>query len=364
MGIKIPDGREIYITGIRPEKIFKTGEKVSQGDIIGKMGYLYYKINKPCIAFSISKNGYADDPMLPFGLKTTFKKFVKKEITRLTKKEALEDINIFIEAIEEGYPGLYDYLITEEWETIIKNLKNQVLETISYKDFLLLLRYSLVNKIKDNHFEITTVLPMDRNEAMPTITFGFLNDSLVITNTKLSYNDYYGKRIVEVNGFSADSIKKLIINRIGKTDGFTQTPIAHNLLAWTWSGFNSITDNKKDEYLVKFANDTTIFFPALKKSKDKNSCSWSYRANWRNFFFHNTDSLTLLKIEDTIGYIGIHSFYLTEVEVDKIATFIQQFQNSSCKHIIVDIRNNAGGSDEVCAKLFSFFAQKPFIMQE
>jgi len=54
IGIKTLDGRQVYLSGSKPDKIFKTGEKVSQGDIIGKVGYLYHKINKPCI----SKGGY------------------------------------------------------------------------------------------------------------------------------------------------------------------------------------------------------------------------------------------------------------------------------------------------------------------
>ena len=365
IGIRMSDGREIHISGIKPEKIYKTGEKVSQGDIIGKVGYLYYKINKPCIAFGISKNGYSDDPMLPFGLKSTFKKFEKKQILQLTKKEALEDINVLIAAVEEGYPGLFDYLSSEAWNEIVLNLKKQIPETISYNDYYSLLKYSFINHLKDNHFVITTQLPMirDKSQDMPTVTFGFLNDSLVITNTELSYSNYYGKRILEVNGITADSIKQLI-NKIEKTDGFIQSSIDLDCLAWTWSSFNNLTDNKKNEYLVKFTNDTLIFFPTLKKSNEKNSCSWPYKALWRNFFFHNKDSLMLLRIEDSIGYIGIHSFYLTEVEVDKIAAFIKQLQESSCKHIIIDLRNNPGGDEVVRAKLFSFFAQKPFITQE
>lgn len=364
MGIKMVDGSEIHISGMKPEKVFKTGAKITQGDIIGKVGYLYYKINKPCISFSISKNGKADDPMLPFGLKSTFKKFVKKEIISLKKEEALEDINVFIEAIEEGYPGLYDYLTSDEWEVLVINLKKQISEKIAYDDFYSLLKYSFVNRIKDNHFAVTTRLPMKQNESysMPTITFGFLNDSLVITNAKLTHSEYYGKRILEVDGITVDTIKQCLFNKITDIDGFVQSDIDYNLLLWAWSGFNKITNNPKSEYLVKFDNDSIVFFSAS-ESKNKQSCV-PYKANWREFLLHNTDSLTLLKIEDSIGYIGIHSFYLTEIEMDKIAAFVKQLQDSACKHIIIDVRNNPGGDTKICAKLFSFFAQQPFITQE
>ena len=366
IGIKMPDDRVVSIQGIKPEKIFKTGEKVSQGDVIGKVGYFYYKINKPCIAFSISKNGYGDDPMLPFGLKSTFKKFDKKKILSLTKEQALEDINVLVNAIEEGYPGLYDYLSQEEWKKIILSVKKGVSEKMLYKDFLLLLQHSFVNKIKDNHFIITTYLPINWDEThyMPSVFFGFLNDSLVITNTLFPYNNYFGKRVIQVNGIAVDSIKHLINNRIANIDGFTQSYIDYFLLAWTWNDINNVIDNPKSEYLVKFNNDSIVVIPSIKISANSKVCIPPYRSYWRDFVRHNTDSLTLLKVEDSIAYIGIHSFYLTEVEVNKIAAFIKQLQDVSCKHIIIDVRNNPGGDESVCAKLFSFFAQKPFITQE
>jgi hypothetical protein len=365
VGIKIPDGRIIYISGIKPESIFHTGEKILQGEKIGKAGYLYYKITKPCIALSISKNGQGEDPMLPLGLKSTFKKFEKKEITNLNKTDALEDVNVLVVALEEGYPGLYDYISSEKWEQLILNIKNQLSENISLYDFYTLLETSIINQIKDNHFVIISRQPKKRKEessCLPKIAFGFLNDSLIVTRAILTYDEYLGKSIKEVNGIPADSIKQLVKNRINNIDGFTQSGIDYNLLVWTWYFFDRVSDNQNSEYAVKFSNDSTVFFHQ-KKSINKNVCV-PWNANWSNFFFHNTDSLTFSKIDDSVAYIAIHSFFLTEVEMDKISTFVKQLQDSSYKHIIIDLRNNSGGDDRICAKLFSFFAQQPFLMQE
>jgi len=360
IGIKTLDGKQLYIQGLRPAKIFKTGEKIFQGDTIGKAGYLYFKINQPAIALSVSKNGRAEDPMLPFGLKSTFKKFSQKKVDFLTKEEALEDINLLKEAIEEGYPGLYDYITSGEWEETILNLKKKIPEKISYHDFYLL-THSFVNRIRDDHFTMITRLPMNQDKAYSsTITFGFLNDSLIITNTKLTHKEYYGRNILEVNGIAIDSIKQLLVNEITSTDGYVQSDIDFNLFAWGWIFFDNVTNNPKHEYLVKFKNDTTVFFSSVSTDKSKRFCT-PYKANWRNFFHHNTDSLTLLKIGDSIGYMGIHSFFLTEIEIDKIAAFIQ---DPSCRHLIIDVRNNSGGDERIVAQLFSFFANQPFVMQE
>ena len=72
VGVQLSDGRTVCVDGIRPTRLFKTGETIHRGDTLGTVGYLYKKIQQPCIAISISKNSKNVDPMTPFGLKTTF----------------------------------------------------------------------------------------------------------------------------------------------------------------------------------------------------------------------------------------------------------------------------------------------------
>ena len=63
VGIKIADGRTIWITGIHPTKQLKTGEKIKQGDLLGTMGYSYKSIKQPSINVAISeKDATASDP--------------------------------------------------------------------------------------------------------------------------------------------------------------------------------------------------------------------------------------------------------------------------------------------------------------
>ncbi|MCL2073190.1 MAG: S41 family peptidase [Marinilabiliaceae bacterium] len=364
MAIKISDGRTIWIQGIRPEKIFKTGEKITQGDIIGKVGYLYYKINKPCIALQISKNGKADDPMLPFGLQSTFKKFETKTVINLTKQEALEDINILTNAIEEGYPGLFDYFTIEDWKNMIVNMKNEVSDNMEIYNFWEIIYYKILNKLRDNHIGISACPTIDRQPSyiIGGISFGFLNDSLVITRTSSRFKDYWGKRILEINGISADSIKQIVISKIPKIDGYVQSHLDCELLLWTWFKFDEITENSNHEYKVKFSNDSVVFFPS---SNEKNSlhCAPS-KHNLLNFYRHNTDSVTLSTLSDSIAYMGINSFFLNDLEMEKIRIFIKDAQEKSIGHIIIDLRNNSGGDERICAQLFSYFAQKPFIMHE
>ena len=62
----------------------------------------------------------AGDPMTPFGLQTTFKKIKNtKRATSLSKEQAVEDYAILVDALKEGFPGLYDYVSEEEFNDYV-----------------------------------------------------------------------------------------------------------------------------------------------------------------------------------------------------------------------------------------------------
>lgn len=59
--------------------------------------------------------------MTPFGLQTTFKKNKNtKRSTSLNREQAVEDYTILVDALKEGFPGLYDYVSEEELNDYVK----------------------------------------------------------------------------------------------------------------------------------------------------------------------------------------------------------------------------------------------------
>ncbi|MEG2514222.1 MAG: S41 family peptidase, partial [Bacteroidaceae bacterium] len=51
---------------------------------------------------------------------------------------------------------------------------------------------------------------------------------------------------------------------------------------------------------------------------------------------------------------------LNEVEMARITEFISSISEPNYPHLIIDVRNNPGGSEEVAAKIFSYIAQEAF----
>ena len=129
VSIRVADGREVHVSGMRPLRLFKTGETVHRGDVLGTVGYYYKRIKEPCVVISISKNSKADDPMTPFGLKTTFIPPKVNNKTQLTHDEAVADLDGLMEAFEDAFPGLYDYTSKDEFDAFLARKKATIGET-------------------------------------------------------------------------------------------------------------------------------------------------------------------------------------------------------------------------------------------
>ena len=66
IGIKTSDGQIVYLEGIRPIQHFKTGQRISQGDTIGHIGFFFQRIAVPTIAISIEKYATFGKPIILF----------------------------------------------------------------------------------------------------------------------------------------------------------------------------------------------------------------------------------------------------------------------------------------------------------
>lgn len=364
IGIKTSDGQIVYLEGIRPIQHFKTGQRISQGDTIGHIGFFFQRIAVPTIAISIEKEGQASDPMSPFGLKTTFHPIIEKNVISLSKSEAVEDYDYLISTLNEIYPGLYDYCTTKQWDSVINNLRERIPERILYRDFFTILQ-ELISFQHDNHLVISTIPKSKYNASnfkLHDAAFGLLNDSLIITRTMPEYDSYWGKHIMSINGITEDSVIRLMrSHNFSTTDGLVKSTPSYYLALF---GFNYLNyDEKTDHFDLLLDDGTHIGYSIVQnQNKGKQVCK-SYSQNWFSHFFWNND-LSMNLLNDTTAYLGINSFELNELEIDSISHFLQLLNRRSIPNLIIDVRNNDGGNSETEGELFSYFADEPFTLFE
>ncbi|MDR2907344.1 MAG: S41 family peptidase [Bacteroidales bacterium] len=373
IGLRTTDGKTIYISGLYPVKGFKTGEKVRKGDVIGTMGYSYKAIKQPSICLSISEKALPADPMTPFGLKTTFKKpEPRKELTVLSPEQAKQDFQALVDALKEAHTGLYDYMSEQEFEAYVAQTLRTLNSSIAIFDFEKLLHETLC-KLRDSHTGIVSQLHFNTSSMYrgpgsyyPTVDFGWLNTDLVVTRVIGSDRSYYGKKILEVDGFSADSLKQMILPYLNLSEGFIESRSDFHLLTAAAVTYFLYTPNasKQGDLTLKFEDGTTQLFKGYKHT-GQSMGFYPHRDSLIKFRYINQhENIDLKKLSDTVAYLGLSTFGLTEVETDQVVDFIKSISNSGYQHLIIDVRNNAGGHEEVCTRIFSCIAKYPFQTSE
>lgn len=357
VGVQMSDGRILYIDGIRPTRLFKTGEKIHRGDTLGTVGYLYKKIKQPCIAINISKNSKYDDPMTPFGLKTTFIPPKVNNKTQLTHDEAIADLDGLMEAFEDAFPGLYDYTPKDEFDAFLTRKKATIGETIPASDFEVMVR-SVISRVRDSHTAIISQTKMKSVTRPSSVLLGWFNDTLQVWRALPKYKEYLGKKVVSVNGIPADSLKTMLLDFNTSSDAYVK------------SGGNLVLINGMDYYycgqiaknyniIVTFADGETKRFEQMtRKDPDREPL-------WTKYQYHHyhLDKKALFQYEnlsDSVAYLDLRTFELDEMQEDSVKAIFAQIIADSVPNLIIDLRDNYGGPREVMETIYSYLAQKPF----
>ena len=362
IGVQMSDGRILYIDGIRPTRLFKTGEKIHRGDTLGMVGYLYKKIKQPCIAINISKNSKYDDPMTPFGLKTTFIPPKVNNKTQLTREEAQADIDGMMAALEDAFPGLYDYTPKEEFDTYIKNRMAAIGETISRSDFEVLI-FKLLGKIHDSHTAIISEPKVTGASGLPSsVCLGWFNDTLQVWRTVPRYKDYLGKPVVSVNGIPADSLKTMVLEYVAFSDGYVKS-YGDYVLLYGMDKYYCDQIAKDANLIVTFADGETRRFEQMTRKDPNREPQWmeyQYRHyhvdekgnEEKHFEFENRS--------DTVAYLALHTFELDDLEMEQINEIFANLIADNISNLILDLRFNYGGPEASVEGIYAHLAQKPF----
>ncbi len=362
--IQCSDGNQIHISGLTGDNRFKTGQKLKRGEPIGKVGHSYHKIKEPSLHVSISKYGKVADPMQPFGIKSTFIPAGEiKPIKTLTKQQAKEDFSIYIDALKEVYPGLYNVLSKEE-------LKQYVDETMAYIDsftgdmsfdqFWYMMRRT-VGKIHDSHIYMHSPIwekSGARPAFQPKILIGWIDNTLICITAVKEYQHLIKKQIVSVNGLSADSIKNIILSHSTTYDAKVEQWKDNRLALNFGAIFREPYGTDRFDMMVEFADGTKADI----KGQSTKEGAPKYVASLRDFHMINwhKNQVELKILNDSTAYIGLSTFVLNQVQTEEIAAFIDSISDK--KNLIIDVRNNGGGHTEVLSKLYSYIAGDPMVL--
>lgn len=354
VGIRTDDGRVVYLSGIMLNEGFKTGQRIVRGQRLGTLHYSYHAINSPSLKIAVSSpKGQSDDPMTPFGLRTTFvppaKRVVKQQ---LTEEEAIQDFNTIMNVLKEAYPSLDDAVSPEELAAFEAGFVDSLRGGISRNKFYYQL-YRLQAKVHDSHFLLYPNEQRNNNQYLPRVFFGWFGDSCIVTMAKRDNADLVGRRIVSVDDLPVDSVRQLKTATIGGYDGRIESVIDQELAIF---GTRLSADNDLARQKIEFADGEVRSFTGFRSNGNPADFTNTYIGYLRANIYY-PDMYRLRMIDDSTAYVGISSFSLNETQTDEIVGFIDSV--SMVPNLIVDLRNNRGGDVEVLGRILSCLLNEP-----
>lgn len=306
--------------------------------------------------------------------------------------EALKkDVDLSYQILKEGHPGLYWYISKKQLDGKFDSLKKAINEPLTTAQFYQKLS-PVIAAIRCGHTSLRypSVVQKDKKEReaiknkiypLQQFTYAVVDEKLIIINNKSKDKTIKtGTEILEIDGLAPKEIFNII------STGFS------------YDGYNALSRNKRIErsfpqlYKIYFAEQDSIaiklkkdsavistyisFYDkkkeeALKKKVDtvkkiaeapvkKAPNSIKHRGNKVNDEYQL--DFKFLDKEKEVAYMKIKSF---SVPTANFPLFYKQCFDSiniaKTKNLVIDIRNNPGGTLSASLALFAYLTDKEFV---
>jgi hypothetical protein len=275
-----------------------------------------------------------------------------------------EDFRIFRSALEEGHSGIYRYTPKAEMDRTFDAAAKQVVRPMSALEFYRMLA-PVVAEIKCGH---TAVLPPRDVQAAMAKTIPLFPFDIEVLDGKVYTLREYMPDEQHLTGLEVREINRVPIERIltamiaatpGDGDSSTARPwrIGHGgafpRLLYSVVGIESpFTIEFRDPQsgashtlrLSGVRGDFRETIAPVRYPRDQKPDSAS------DLKFLDSGRIAVLTIRQFAGGAGGRFF----------DDAFEQIQRQMSQNLIIDVRNNSGGADELGKKLFSFLVDQPF----
>jgi hypothetical protein len=298
----------------------------------------------------------------------------------LSKEAMLEDLRLFREIREAANSGMYEYRSREEIDSTYRWAEKQITEASTILDL-----YIILSELTDFEGSLhnDTGLPDDLSSEFRNESTGYFPYPLIQLEGKSVMNldstpIPLGSEIISIDGRRSTELV-LSFHKFYTTDGYNLTgkksgidvyfPIYYRYL-------NGPRDTFTVDYLPHGEQDIkTVRIPStgyrdysrnyrIRHSKyldAAGSKGSTYNLNNRTYSFE--------KIDDRAGLLTINSFLIGWNEEDKRHKAYVRFLDSvftavaqeGIENMIVDVRQNGGGTDPNDMVTYSFLSDRPFV---
>ena len=306
---------------------------------------------------------------------TIYQTDAQTQSRHLTQDQARDDFQSLRSALEYVHPRLYKYEDKKKVENRFDSLSNLIRGDISELDFLALVSVTTAS-VRCGHLytipqgELAKVILHKKVLPFHTKVIG---DKLHIINDCSKFSIPDGSEIIAINGKSSEAILNTILPGIA-ADGYIHTRkvrlIERNFYG-TFHGFNLyyyVHVDRSEKFLVEYRDYKSkkvriVSIDGVTLTERRAHELEKYGVDEESWFKDPSPRFEIDKVNDFALLTISRSFHDKFVDPDFdsfIANAFRTINNDRVRNLILDLRNNEGGSEHQQMELMSYLYDQPF----
>jgi C-terminal processing protease CtpA/Prc len=253
------------------------------------------------------------------------------------------------------HPGQFMFCSQKEFDNTYRELKNSVKTDLSMVDYFRLTS-TLMSKIKDGHTAVdrSNIIKLLKEKPIFPFSIFKIKNNYYLDKSTIENKDFKGLKILKINGESISSIIKEIEKYI-HLEGRNETGINVRLRSFPFYYF---IYNQAETFKIEYVDTNNT-----KKTLDFKGIPFE------NFTKSNAQNIEAISTEFKNNEIAVLKFHSFENGYDeasrKIAekqldVFFAKADSLKVQNLILDLRDNSGGSPDIANYLFSYLTDKPY----
>ncbi|MCA9278174.1 MAG: hypothetical protein H6815_05200 [Phycisphaeraceae bacterium] len=285
---------------------------------------------------------------------------------KLTSEQAMEDVVLFRHALETIHPGIYRYTskpkLDAEFDLLGIAYANGVQQTVFYRDIALLVAAIGCGHTRAEAPESLTTYRQSTPTHLP-FTFRIIDNRMIIDDVREDITELRrGDEITSINGIAVEFLIKMIAPTMqvdGNVDSIRTTRLdtAYEYADTGLEHFLPLSVGWRDDFQLEVVDENNISRKELVNAITLTQWEQTFAGEPANF----ADSISLELFNET-AVLTIDSFINYRNTVNAAETLKPYFQSitvAGITHLVIDLRNNGGGSGDAVWALASYLIEEP-----
>ncbi|WP_282163218.1 S41 family peptidase [Ulvibacterium marinum] len=298
------------------------------------------------------------------------------ETTSLSQKYSPEELKLDLfqlrTVLENVHPGLYRFESKEVWDSRFDSLTSKLKDSMSHIDYYRILT-RLSAQVRCGHTSIGVSSEYNDKIFTGSKNFPFMVrvvEGKLYTYHNLSDNTSIpdGSELLSINGRPANEIVELFYDTV-RADGYIETARYRTLgkyFSYYYATLIGYPDSFQLRYVAPGSKKEKQAMAMAKKDMEKGSLHWErYDSKIAPSVLMKSPMAFLVNEKADYAILKVDRFFtrgnepknLFEKTYDSLFTLISK---KNINNLIIDLRNNGGGTDRLTSLLYSYLSEKPF----